>query len=264
MWLWRDHRKLHLICLPFIYRALHVLASLMHFSLKESKLDTQPSPSSARRNCDPEGKSGSFYHFSFSPSAVFKWFPLLWMMDMSSSAALIHDGKEIQAHFWFRSSKTPVTVLARIQVTSNSIWAQIISSTVVPWCSTLPHWGRPWVDPWKCFTAMRDVSANSEVNYLPRAMYGTLWRGIWNPMKAGDLESWMALKCWSEETPWTSCWWWHCLLLGTLRPRGTVGIWHGDTSQRAEAEPCWHGPCYSKAAAESFSSTCRWSRIEFI
>lgn len=38
--------KLRLISLPFIYRALRVLASLMHFSLKqEGKLNTQPSPS---------------------------------------------------------------------------------------------------------------------------------------------------------------------------------------------------------------------------
>lgn len=58
---------------------------------------------------------------------------------------------------------------------------------------------------------MRDVSANLQLKYLPRAMYEIPWRKIWNPTAARDLETWIALKCWPEERPWTSCWWWHCL-----------------------------------------------------
>lgn len=52
------------------------------------------------------------------------------------------------------------------------------------------------------------------------------------------------------------------LMLMVALPSPAVGSSHSDTSQKAE--PCWHGPCYSQAAAESFSSTCRWSGFELI
>lgn len=191
------------------------------------------------------------------PSAVFKWYPLLWRIDMSASAASLHDGKNIQAHFWLSISKTWVSLLVGIKFTSNLIWIYIISSMGIPWCPTLLRCGEPCRPLTQCFTA-----SPWEMSLLIPS-----WRICPEQHKKSHrgLEMGLtSLKPWSEEWLWTPFWGWHYLLCRTLRPNGVVGTSHGDTSQKAQADPCWHGPCYSEATAECPGCISRWSGTELI
>lgn len=159
-----------------------------------------------------------------------------------SRCCLLHNEKNIEIHFWLCRSKSWVSVLVGIKFTSNLIWTYIISSVGVPWCATLSHCGGPCRPLIQCFTA-----SSWEMSLLIPSWTIFLEQGkssYW-----GLEVSLTSLKSLSEEWPWTSCQRWRCLLQRTLRPRGVVGISCGDSSQKAQAEPCWHGPCYRKATA---------------
>lgn len=132
LWLWRDHRKLHLICLPFIYRAPCVLASLVHFSLKqEGKLNRQPSPS-VHAGSPIQRHEIQLFVFPrlLLPPTVLKWFPLLW--GHVSLCCFITQWEKVQALSWLCRSKAWGSLLVRVKSTSSLIWTSIISSIELP------------------------------------------------------------------------------------------------------------------------------------
>lgn len=98
--------------------------------------------------------------------------------------------------------------------------------------NTVPHCGGPCKPLIQCFTASSWEMCLLIPNWTIFLEQGK--SSYW-----GLEVSLTSLKSLSEEWPWTSCWRWRCLLQRTLRPRGMVGISCGDSSQKAQGEPCW-------------------------